>query len=437
VERRAFVDGPLGGQGIAARLTLVAILLCVGGAPARGDAAAPRSSASPPARLVPSAPGATHYRSRATNADGRDLAADPLRAAILAAVRAQVRRDGLTLPRADARLDRAMNDFARVLGPDDLPAPEAVAFLLAHYGLPDPPPHWLMERMTPGADQLIAERTAPAVLEALKSTPVARIGVGIDRAAAEVRVVVAVQGIDVEIDPIPRQLPPGGRTTIAGRVEARFREPRVVVTAPDGSVREHGARGTVGKAVPGRFSDEVRCDAGPGCYQVEIAAATSAGPAVLANFPLFCGVPPPGEAPGPATVRPTPMTAAEAETRLLALVNRDRVAAHRKPLVLDARLSEIARAHSRDMAEHQFVAHVSPRTGSAAERVARAGLAPALLLENVGRAYSAEDAESGFMASPGHRGNILDVRATRIGIGIAIGREVNDMVPLLVTQLMM
>ena len=158
---------------------------------------------------------------------------------------------------------------------------------------------------------------------------------------------------------------------------------------------------------------------------------------MLANFPLFCGVPAPDEAPGPATVRPAPMTAAEAETRLLALVNHDRAAAHRQPLVLDARLSEIARAHSRDMAEHQFVAHVSPRTGSAAERVARAGLKPALLLENVGRAYSPEDAESGFMASPGHRGNILDARATRIGIGIAIGREVNDMVPLLVTQLMM
>jgi uncharacterized protein YkwD len=89
------------------------------------------------------------------------------------------------------------------------------------------------------------------------------------------------------------------------------------------------------------------------------------------------------------------------------------------------------------MAEHQFVAHVSPSTGSAAERVARAGLAPILLLENVGRAYSAEDAESGFMTSPGHRGNILDPRATRIGIGIAVGREINDMVPLLVTQLMM
>jgi uncharacterized protein YkwD len=401
---------------------------------AQPTAPEPSTPAPPAPRLASLARGATHYRSQAEARDRSGLAVDPLREAIVATVRAQARRDGLTQPRPDARLDRAMNDFARVLGPDDLPAPEAVAFVLAHYGLPDPPPHWLMERMTPGANQDAAERTAPAVLEALKSTPVARIGVGIDRTATEVRVVVAVQGIDVELSPIPRQLPPGGRATIAGRVDERFRDPRVVVTAPDGSVREHGAHGG---SAGGHFSDQMRCDAGVGRYQVEIAAVTSAGPAVLANFPLFCGVAPPSEAPGPATVRPAAMTPAEAETRLLALVNRDRAAAHRPPLALDAKLSEIARAHSRDMAEHQFVAHVSPRTGSAAERVARAGLAPPLLLENVGRAYSAEDAESGFMASPGHRGNILDARATRIGIGIAIGREVNDMVPLLVTQLMM
>jgi uncharacterized protein YkwD len=329
-----------------------------------------------------------------------------------------------------------MDDLSAALGPDDVPAPETVGFLLAHYGIVDVQPHWLMERTTPASsDQDIADRTAPAVLEALKSTPVARIGVGIDRTATEVRVVIAVQEIDVHLDPIARQLARGRAATIAGRIDPRFRDARVVVTAPDGSVREHGAAAAA--VTTGRFSDEVRCDAGPGRYQVEITGVTSAGPGVLANFPLFCAVSPPTQAPGPAGVRLARMTPAQAEARLLALVNRDRAAARLAPLVLDARLAAIARAHSRDMVEHDFVAHVSPSTGSAAQRVARAGLRPALLLENVGRAYSADEAESGFMASPGHRGNILDARATRIGIGVAVGREANDVVPLLVTQLMM
>jgi len=104
-----------------------------------------------------------------------------------------------------------------------VPAPDAVAFLLAHYGLVDPPPHWLIERTTPGSDQDLAERTAPAVVEALKTTPAARIGVGIDRTDSEVRVVVGVQEIDVDLKPIPRQIARGKGVTIAGQIEPRFR----------------------------------------------------------------------------------------------------------------------------------------------------------------------------------------------------------------------
>jgi uncharacterized protein YkwD len=148
-------------------------------------------------------------------------------------------------------------------------------------------------------------------------------------------------------------------------------------------------------------------------------------------------VPTPRQAPVPAGLVLAQTTAQEAEARLLALLNRDRAAAGLPPLALDTRLAEAARAHSRDMADHDFVAHISPTTGSAVERVGRVGLAPDLLLENVGRAYSAEDAESGFMASPGHRGNILDRRARFIGIGVAVGRELAGSVPLFVTQLMM
>jgi uncharacterized protein YkwD len=225
-----------------------------------------------------------------------------------------------------------------------------------------------------------------------------------------------------------------------------------VVTAPSGSVRElpatTGGAGVGPAAGAGRprsgapaaglpFRVELGCDAGPGRYQVEVTGVAAGGPAVLANFPLYCGVPIPLEAPGPAGVRPITMTVAEAEARLLSLVNRDRAAAGMPPLALDARLSEVARAHSRDMAAHDVVAHVSPTTGSAIDRVARVGLAPALLLENVGRAYSADDAESGFMASPGHRGNVLDRRATRIGLGVAVGHDLAGATPLFVTQLMM
>ena len=386
-----------------------------------------------PQPLVPSGPSATVYAS-AVPLDGARAPADPLRDAIRAAVRESARKAGVPTPEVDGRLDMAMNDFARVLGPDDMPAPEAVDFLLAHYGLPDPPPHWLIERATLGSDGEVAERTAPPVLEALKATQAARLGVGIDRASGELRVVIAVQERDVDLEPVPRQIAPQKPVTIAGRLRSSFHDPGLVITAPDGSVRELAVRAT---GVRGRFEGSVGCASGPGRYQVEVTADGAGGPGVLANFPLYCGVSPPRDAPVPAGVLPTLTTAKEAEARLLALVNRDRATAGLPPLAIDPRLAEAARAHSRDMADHDFVAHISPTTGSAVERVGRVGLAPDLLLENVGRAYSAEDAESGFMASPGHRGNILDRRARFIGIGVVPGHEVAGSAPLFVTQLMM
>jgi uncharacterized protein YkwD len=222
--------------------------------------------------------------------------------------------------------------------------------------------------------------------------------------------------------------------TIAGRLRAGFHDPGLVATAPDGTIRELAVRAAGAR---GRFEGTLACDAGAGRYQLAVTADDVGGSGVLAIFPLYCGVPTPRQAPVPAGLVLAQTTAQEAEARLLALLNRDRAAAGLPPLALDTRLAEAARAHSRDMADHDFVAHISPTTGSAVERVGRVGLAPDLLLVNVGRAYSAEDAESGFMASPGHRGNILDRRARFIGIGVAVGRELAGSVPLFVTQLMM
>jgi uncharacterized protein YkwD len=129
------------------------------------------------------------------------------------------------------------------------------------------------------------------------------------------------------------------------------------------------------------------------------------------------------------------VTPEEAEKQMLALINRDRKRAGVAPLVVDAKLNAIARAHTRDMVDNEFVGHVSPRTGSAGDRVRRAGLAPTFVSENVGRAYTAEEAEQGFMSSPGHRANIVDPRPTRMGVGVVFGAQVTGTAPLFVTQI--
>ena len=88
------------------------------------------------------------------------------------------------------------------------------------------------------------------------------------------------------------------------------------------------------------------------------------------------------------------------------------------------------------MAETGDVAHYSRRTGSVVDRVLAAKISPSprIIAENVGSALSAADAERGFMASPGHRDNILNRAITHVGVGVAVGREEGGTVPLFFTQ---
>jgi uncharacterized protein YkwD len=58
-----------------------------------------------------------------------------------------------------------------------------------------------------------------------------------------------------------------------------------------------------------------------------------------------------------------------------------------------------------------------------------------VVLENVARAHSPEEAERGLMDSPGHRANLLSPEVDRIGIGIERSDGLGGTPELLVTQL--
>jgi uncharacterized protein YkwD len=386
---------------------------------------------SPPAKpLRPAHGGAREYRTDAGAAERASVARDRLREAIIKDARAIAKRLRKPAPHRDARLDLAMNDLARDLREDEIPALEVVDFLLTHYGIAEPSPHLILSHATAGADREIREQAAKQIAEILKTSSVARVGVGIARAGELMSVVVGMQETHVALAPVPRQLARGRALAITGKLVGRYKAARLVITAPDGRVSEQEPP-TPGEGVRGKLA----C-AAEGRYQVEVTAEDKNGTAVLANFPVYCGVAPPTVAPRGAGTRPSGVTADAAEQIVLALVNRDRAAAHAPPVTWDARLAEVARAHSHDMADHDFVGHVSPRTGTALDRVHKAGLEPALILENVGRAYSAQEAEAGFMSSPGHRANVLESRARKLGVGIALGKPVTGTIPLYVTQVL-
>jgi uncharacterized protein YkwD len=349
---------------------------------------------------------------------------------LLAEVRAAARKAKVRPPEEDARLDWAMTDLARHLPGDQLPALEVVDFLLTHYGLIEPSPHMLLVSASPQGPLEMSASGRAELVEMLRTAAIRRVGIGVDRSADTLHIVFGLQESHLKLlKAVPRRLPSGGQAPIAARIDAGLTNPEVVITAPGGAVAEQTP-----PLRKGDIAGDLRC-AADGRYQVEIVASGATGSFVLANFSVYCGAEPPAATPRGTGVRAAAVTAQEAETQIVALINRDRKLAGVAPVVVDDKLTAIARAHTQDMVDHDFVGHVSPRTGSTMDRVRRTGLAPTFVSENVGRGYTADEAEQGFMASPGHRANIVDPRPARVGVGVVFGAPVSGTRPLFVTQL--
>jgi uncharacterized protein YkwD len=142
---------------------------------------------------------------------------------------------------------------------------------------------------------------------------------------------------------------------------------------------------------------------------------------------------------------------AEVERHVHRLINRERAKGKVRLLKLDSELSEIARMHSRDMAERGFFAHVNPEGKSATDRgrdegftcrvvegrYVRSGLGENIYSTSAYRPvlhrpgplpyYEMRTGEEiaiaavhGWMESEGHRMNILQKVYRLTGIGVAV-----------------
>ena len=322
-------------------------------------------------------------------------------------------------PRPDARLDAAATEIVHLVPASGPPANELVQGALWVHGIVEPPPHLILATMGRGGDdELLRELAAdlPAVLSQGRYT---RVGVGLAPVAGgDTRVLVALQESFVELDPIARAQPLGGNVLVRGRLRDGFQRPEAFVTAPDGTVL---SRVLIG-GDPVRFGGTFRCGPQKGRYQIEVTGEDRFGATVVANFPVWCGVAAPASAaaasPAGAGKDDAFTTTAAAEQTIWKLLNVDRAHAGLPPLAWDAELAKVARGHSADMQAHGFFGHVSPTTGTAADRTRKAGVDAMLILENVARAVTPSEAERGLMNSPGHRANILNREATRVGVGV-------------------
>lgn len=109
--------------------------------------------------------------------------------------------------------------------------------------------------------------------------------------------------------------------------------------------------------------------------------------------------------------------------RVLELTNAERQNAGLAPLSLNSQLADSAQSYSQVLAGSGCFDHTCGPIPSIADRDGQAGYTGWTSLgENIAGGYSTPEAVvAGWMASTGHRKNILSPEFTEIGIGVASG----------------
>jgi len=359
---------------------------------------------------------------------------DPLHDIVVAAVRDAATRAGVRQPVPDARLSRACAELAAVTPAEGFVDYRLVEFALQRNGIIEPSPRMLVGWSQVDAPDQFVQQLRPQLEDYLREGATIRFGVGAARRNADGTgvVVFAVQSSALSTAPIPRQVSAGGAAVLDVVVDARYRDPEVFVTREDGATQQLELE--LQRARPGGFIARVPCASHHGRQQIEIAASDAMGSTVLANFPVWCDAAPPTAITIDDRDDPPAANAEDAERRLFASVNHDRVAAGLAALEWDDALAGVARRYSEEMHRTRVVAHVSPISGSVGDRVRAAGIKVPLMLENIARAYGVNGAHQGLMSSPGHRSNLLSSAATRIGIGVVFGDEASGRRELFITQ---
>ncbi|MFT3698382.1 MAG: CAP domain-containing protein [Kofleriaceae bacterium] len=351
--------------------------------------------------------------------------------AVIALVAQEAKAQHVPVPAADGRLFRACQELAEIVPEEGVVGYSLVEFALQRNGIIEPSPHLLVVWGDVDQPDPIIDQLKPRLAEILADGATARVGIGAVKRNKDGTgaIVFALQGSGVTTQPMPRSLPANGAFKLDAIVDNKFHDPEVFVTREDGTTErlalDHGKSGAI--------KSTVSCGTHTGKQQIEVTAIDATGSTVLANFPVYCAMEPPIA----LTVQPeeTAITNPdEAAQRLLVLLNRDRQAAGLQPLQWDARVAAVAKGHSEEMKRTKVVAHVSPTTGSAADRVRAAGIKTAVVLENVARAYGVGEAHQGLMNSPGHRANLMSPQATHVGIAVVLGDDVSGRHELFVTQ---
>ena len=111
----------------------------------------------------------------------------------------------------------------------------------------------------------------------------------------------------------------------------------------------------------------------------------------------------------------------ESERELFELLNHERVTHNLAELKWDDALFKAARKHALLMLDLNILEHQVPGEPGLEERITAAGARFTFIAENIAIGKDSATIHNGWMHSPGHHANILNPRATSVGIAVVRG----------------
>lgn len=120
---------------------------------------------------------------------------------------------------------------------------------------------------------------------------------------------------------------------------------------------------------------------------------------------------------------------AERATEVVALVNKERVKAGLKPLVVHTNLTKMAKTKAIDMYKNKYFSHSSPSYGSPFDMMDAFNITYKYAGENIAMGQkSAKEVVEDWMNSPGHKANIMNSHYNLIGVGYYNGYWVQEFI---------
>jgi uncharacterized protein YkwD len=222
---------------------------------------------------------------------------------------------------------------------------------------------------------------------------------------------IAIDAI-ADLDPLPTLVRTGQWLTLTGRALVRASEAKLVLLGPRGAPRSAVASVDAKGVIRSSF---VVDRSGP--WLVQLLLTTEHGPRPALEAFVFAGAQPPTSfAPEPALGEEAARGAPDDVTAMRRMMDAARLGEGLPSLEPDEVLDRLAQEHAGRMIAKKTLGH-DVGGGDPATRMRDAGLRARSAGENVAVAATIVRTHRALWSSPSHRGNLLDGRFKRAGVG--------------------